>query len=197
MVLAARVSRRSRYCLTPSPTMHPESSLPPTSPLSETSPEIQTGWRVPPGSCGSSETTVRLARHDPVPGGAADHIRVARLSDQTRFVAVYAVCPTDGRVLAVDVASGKVTGRRELADARVATISQRLWVGFADGLAQVDPSTLEVEAVYDVDLDPRRHRFLETFTSSAYRGGGDVLVTSDTLWTTSSDDGVLLQVNPQ
>jgi hypothetical protein len=94
------------------------------------------------------------------------------------------------------------------------------WVAFADGLAQVDPSTLEVDAVYGVNLglygeiwadshdvwartpgkemlthiDPRQHRFLETLTSSAYTSEGDVLVIGDSLWTTASDDGVLLKV---
>lgn len=135
---------------------------------------------------------------------------------------VYAVCPTDGLVLAVDVAAGKVTRRLHLADPRAATVATDLWVGFADGLAQVDPRSLEVEAVYDLDLglygeiwadshdvwvrapgsemlthiDPRRHRFLETLTSSAYPSGGDVLIFGDTLWTTASDDGVVLKVHP-
>ena len=147
-------------------------------------------------------------------------IDLARPLDCVRGV-VYAICPTDGLVLAVDVVAGKVTGRLQLADPRAATIAQDLWVAYADGLAQVDPSTLEVVAVYDVDLglygeiwadshdvwarasgnamlthiDPRQHRFLETLTSSAFPSAGDVLVTGDSLWTTASDDGVLLKVN--
>jgi hypothetical protein len=210
----------------------------------------------------------RLARHDPAEGGAAQHFRVPRLGDQTRFVTshdllwvidaeatglagldltsgepvstidlgtfctdlarplvddrgvVYAICPTDGLVLAVDVAAGKVTGRLPLEDARAATIAADLWVAFAGGLAQVDPGTLAVEAVYDLDLglygeiwadaedvwvraegremlthiDPQAHRFLETLTSPSYPSGGDVLVAGGSLWTTASDDGVLLKV---
>jgi hypothetical protein len=210
----------------------------------------------------------RLARHEPVPGGVADQVRVPRLGDQTRFVlsddllwvinaeatgltgidrtsgksektidldafcidlarplgrdrgVVYALCPTDGLVLAVDVTAGTVTGRLRLADARAATIADDLWVAFAGGLAQVDPATLDVDAVYRANLgdageiwadsrdvwarapgnamlmhiDPQKKRFVETFTSSAYRSGGDVLVVGDDLWTTASDDGVLLKV---
>jgi hypothetical protein len=133
---------------------------------------------------------------------------------------VYAICPTDGLVLAVDVVAGEVAGRLPLEDARAATFADDLWVAFAGGLAQVDPGTLEVEAVYDVDLglygeiwadsedvwaraegremlthiDPQAHRVLETFTSPSYPSGGDVLVTDGALWTTASDDGVLLKV---
>ena len=133
---------------------------------------------------------------------------------------VFAICPTDGLVVAVDVAAGRVTGRLQLTDPRAATLADDLWVAFAGGLAQVDPRTLEVQAVYDVDLglygeiwadahdvwaraagkdvlthiDPRRHRFLETLTSPAYPSGGDVLVAGGSLWTTASDDGVLLRV---
>ncbi len=96
-----------------------------------------------------------------------------------------------------------------------------LWVAFADGLAQIDPATLRVEAVYAVDLglegeiwadahdvwarapgramlthiDPRRHRFVETLTSATYLSGGDVLVTDGSLWTTAPNDGVLLKVD--
>ena len=135
---------------------------------------------------------------------------------------VYAICPTDGLVLAVDVARERVTGRLGLEDARAATISDDLWVAFAGGLAQIDPDSLEVLAVYDVNLgiygeiwadaddvwarasgkamlthiDPRAHRFLETLTSTAYPSGGDVLMVADDLWTTASDDGVLLRLRP-
>ena len=105
---------------------------------------------------------------------------------------------------------------------RAATISDDLWVVFAGGLAQIDPDSLEVLAVYDVNLgtdgeiwadaddvwarapgkamlihiDPRAHRFLETLTSTAYPSGGDVLMAADDLWTTASDDGVLLRLRP-
>ena len=144
---------------------------------------------------------------------------LARPLDPNRGV-VYAICPTDGLVLAVDVAAGRVTGRLELTDPRAATVADDLWVAFAGGLAQIDPRTLEVQIVYDVDLgldgeiwadahdvwaraagtdvlthiDPRRHRFLETLTSTAYPSAGDVLVAGGSLWTTASDDGVLLRV---
>ncbi|MGN6578346.1 MAG: YncE family protein [Nocardioides sp.] len=133
---------------------------------------------------------------------------------------VYAICPTDGLVLAVDVAAGKVTGRLRLEEPRAATIADDLWVAFAGGLAQVDPDTLQVSAVYDVDLglygeiwadsrdvwvraegrellthiDPRARRFVETLTSPSYPSDGDVLVAGGALWTTASDDGVLLKV---
>jgi hypothetical protein len=133
---------------------------------------------------------------------------------------VYAICPTDGLVLAVDVAQERVTGRLRLNDARAATISDDLWVVFARGLAQIDPQSLQVIAVYNVNLgilgeiwadaddvwarapgkamlthiDPRQHRFVETLTSTAYPSGGDVLVVGDDLWTTASDDGVLLTI---
>ena len=146
-------------------------------------------------------------------------IDLARPLDRDRGV-VYAICPTDDLVIAVDVVAGKVTGRLQLAHPRAASIAHDLWVAFGEGLAQVDPSTLEVDAIYDVDLglygeiwadahdvwarapgkamlthiDPRQHRFLETLTSSTYPSEGDVpLATDNSLWTTASDDGVLLK----
>ena len=93
---------------------------------------------------------------------------------------------------------------------------------FEGGLAQINPDTLQVIAAYDVNLgifgevwadpddvwarapgtamltciDPREHRFVETLTSSAYPSGGDILVIGDDLWTTASDDGVLLKIRP-
>jgi len=118
------------------------------------------------------------------------------------------------------VTAGDVVRRLELDEPRAATIADDLWVAFAGGLAQVDPDTLQVDAVYDVDLgldgeiwadsqdvwvraagrdmlthiDPRAHRFLGTLTSPAYPSAGDVLVSGHSLWTTASDDGVLLKV---
>ena len=117
---------------------------------------------------------------------------------------------------------GSVTGRLKLKDPRAATISDDLWVVFEGGLAQINPDTLQVIAAYDVNLgifgevwadpddvwarapgtamltriDPREHRFVETLTSSAYPSGGDILVIGDDLWTTASDDGVLLKIRP-
>lgn len=174
-----------------------------------------------------SATSTSLTGIDQANGGTVTTIDLgAFCTDLARPLArdrgvVYVICPTDTLLLAVDVAAGKVTQRLQLADPRAATIAHDLWVAFADGLAQVDPRTLEVVAVYDVNLglegaiwadshdvwvrapgnemlthiDPRQHRFLETLTSSAYQSGGDVLVAGDSLWTTASDDGVLLQVN--
>jgi outer membrane protein assembly factor BamB len=134
---------------------------------------------------------------------------------------LYVVCPTDGLVLAVDVASGSVTDRLQLDDPRLAAVADDLWVGFSGGLAQIDTDTMTVTAVYPVTpglfgsiwvegqdvwvrvpgsavlthIDGRRHRIVEVLTSHAYPSGGDVLVFDGSLWTTAADDGVLLKLD--
>jgi hypothetical protein len=144
---------------------------------------------------------------------------LARDASQSSDV-VYAVCPTDGVVLAVDVGSGRVEGQLTLPGVRTAALGDDLWVGFDAGIAQVDPEELTVKALYDIQLglwgaiypteegiwvraedkqmltriDPQAQRIVEAVTSREYQALGDLLVTDDAIWTTASDDGVLLQL---
>jgi outer membrane protein assembly factor BamB len=218
-------------------------------------------------TCAGENKVVAL---DPDRGRIARTIRVARLSDQTRFVAshgqlwligadgqslvglsladgavqtkldlgafctdlarddvgtgdeVFAVCPTDGLVLRLNVATADVTGELPLENPRVAAVGDgALWVTFDGGLAQIDRSELSVKAVYplntgiDCDLvvgqdavwvrmsgrqmlakvDPAGQRVEELITASKYNTIGDLILLGDDLWTTASDDGVLLRLS--
>jgi hypothetical protein len=134
---------------------------------------------------------------------------------------VYVVCPSDGKVLAVDTKTAKVTATVALDGALLASAGRRdVWVGFAGGLAQLDATDLSVQAVYDVPvdlfssvwvdddgvwvrspgrellthIDPSRQAVDLVLTSPAYPSGGDVAITGGSLWTTASDDGVLLKI---
>jgi hypothetical protein len=63
---------------------------------------------------------------------------------------VWAVCPWDNQVLAVDVTTGSVTHRLGLAGAAGIALGDQLWVACAAGLVQLDPEDQSVEAVYDL-----------------------------------------------
>lgn len=65
-------------------------------------------------------------------------------------VTVWAVCPWDEQVLAVDVRTGAVTHRLGLVGAAGIAVGDYLWVGAAAGLVQLDPGDESVEAVYDL-----------------------------------------------
>jgi hypothetical protein len=139
----------------------------------------------------------------------------------TDTTTVYVVCPSDGKVLAVDTKTANVTAQVALEGALLASAGRRdVWVGFAGGLAQLDAADLSVQAVYyvPVDLlssvwvdddgvwvrspgrellthiDPDQQAVDLVLTSPAYPSGGDVAIAGGSIWTTASDDGVLLKI---
>jgi len=133
---------------------------------------------------------------------------------------VWAMCPDDNRFLRVDAAAGKVTGELELAGATNASASEHLWVGFEGGLAQIEPETLDVLAVYDVHprhggsifatpdavwvreegdrflirIDPKSQRIVETIAAPDLPSGGDVVQIGDSVWATAYDDSTLVEM---
>jgi hypothetical protein len=143
--------------------------------------------------------------------------------DETRSAThLYALCPTDRQVLAVDVHAGSVDSRLRLADPRSAEVGATgLWVVFARGVAQVAIPELRVQAVYALPAGPDSELFAtegavwvrmsgrqmlakiapatqsvdEVVTTSQYRTGGDVIVVGDDIWTTASDDSVLIRLS--
>ena len=83
---------------------------------------------------------------------------------------VWASCLTDEMLLRVDTRSGEVTGRVEFPGIRQVAAGDSVWVGFDEGVAQVDPDTLEVEALYDAHIG---------FGGSIYVDDDRVLLRSD------------------
>jgi hypothetical protein len=143
--------------------------------------------------------------------------------DETRSSTyLYALCPTDGQVLAVDVASGSVESRLRLPDARAAELGATgLWVVFAGGIAQIDVPSLAVQAVYALPAGQESELFAtddavwvrmsgrqmlakiipatqsveEVVTTSRYLTGGDLIVVGDDIWTSASDDSVVIHLS--
>jgi streptogramin lyase len=136
---------------------------------------------------------------------------------------VWAMCGLFERVLRIDVAAEEITGQLELPGAALGAVSDDLWVAFEGGLAQIDPETLEVAAVYDVHpalegavfatpesvwvrqrggpfltrIDPEARRIVETIEAPALPSGGDVVVVGDSVWATAFEDEALVQLRPE
>lgn len=137
-----------------------------------------------------------------------------------RSAALWVVCASDGLVLRLDPETRAVTGRVALTLPRSAAVAEHLWVTFDEGLAQVDPQTLDVLAVYDIHpglaggvrasedavwirsevepflthIDPASGEVLEVITAPALRSGGDVVAMGDSLWATAYDDKVVVRL---
>jgi hypothetical protein len=135
---------------------------------------------------------------------------------------LYALCPTDGQVLSVDVQAGSVDDRLRLPDARAAELgASGLWVVFARGVAQIAVPDLSVDAVYALPAGPDSEIFAtedtvwvrmsgrqmlakivpatqsveEVVTTTQYLTGGDLIVVGDDIWTSASDDSVVIRLS--
>jgi hypothetical protein len=135
---------------------------------------------------------------------------------------VWAVCPGDNQVLRVDTDTGEVTGRLGLPAPRQVSVRDDVWVTFEDGVAQIEPETLSVEAVYDVPaglgggiwagtdwvwvrcdggpflvgIDPVAHRVVASVTAADLPSGGEVLGVGNQLWATAYNDATLVRLRP-
>jgi len=135
---------------------------------------------------------------------------------------VWAVCPAENQVLRVDTSTGEVTGRFGLPVPRSVSVRDDVWVTFEGGVAQVDPKTLSIEAVYDVPaglggavwpgpdrvwvrcdggpflvgIDPVAHRVVASVTANDLPSGGDVVGVGRQLWATAYNDGALVRLRP-
>jgi streptogramin lyase len=133
---------------------------------------------------------------------------------------LWATCPLEDRLLRIDAETGKVIDELELAGATNAAASDHLWVGFEGGLAQIDPKTLEVLAVYELSpryggsifptpdavwvreegerflsrIDPEAQRITETIEAPKLPSGGDVVQIGDSVWATAYDDATLVEL---
>jgi hypothetical protein len=104
---------------------------------------------------------------------------------------------------------------------RAIALGDALWVGFTDGVAQMDPDSLEVLAVYEaspgvggavfagedevwvreeggaflVRIDAEEQAITERIEAPRLPSGGDVIVIGDSLWATAYDDQALVQLS--
>ena len=136
---------------------------------------------------------------------------------------IWVMCSVDGLVLQVDAESQEVTGELELAGAANASVGDELWVGFEEGVAQIDPETLDVLAVYGIfprfggsifagpdsvwvreegdrfltQIDPEAQEIVETITATDLPSGGDVVQIGDSVWATAYDDATLVEMRAE
>jgi streptogramin lyase len=151
-------------------------------------------------------TTIRL-------GGRCADLAAAGMT-------LWALCPLEDRVLRIDAKAGEVSDELALPGAANAFADEDLWVAFEGGLAQIDPRTLEVLAVYDIypryggaifatgdsvwvrleggpfltRIDPRSRRVVETIKAPRLPSGGDVVQIKDWVWATAYNDEALVQL---
>ena len=133
---------------------------------------------------------------------------------------LWAVCPAEDKLLRIDPAVPEVTGEVELAGADNASVGEDVWVAFEGGVAQVDPESLEVLAVYELyarfggaihatddevwvreaeghflgRIDPDQQEIVETIEAPDLPSGGDVLVVGDSVWATAYDQSTIVQL---
>ena len=133
---------------------------------------------------------------------------------------LWAVCPPEDKLLRIDPAVPEITGEVELAGADNASVGEDVWVAFEGGVAQVDPESLEVLAVYEayarfggaihatddevwvreaeghflVRIDPDEQQIVETIEAPDLPSGGDVLVIGDSVWATAYDQSTMVQL---
>ena len=134
---------------------------------------------------------------------------------------LWVLCPIDGLVLRIDPTVPEITGELELDGAEHASVAGDVWVGFDDGVAQVDPESLEVNAVYGLAalfggsvhatedevwvreegghflarIDPAAQRIAETIEAPKLPAGGDVIVIGDSVWATAYDQSTIVELS--
>ena len=135
---------------------------------------------------------------------------------------VWAACPTDGLLVRVNTESGEVTGRLKFRDIRQVAVDESVWVGYSDGVAQVDPETLEVQVLYDAQIglfgsiyanddtvlvrsegepfliviNPTTRTVIETIIAPDLPSGGNAIRIGDSWWASAYDDKTLVQIEP-
>jgi outer membrane protein assembly factor BamB len=173
-------------------------------------------WVVTDG--GNALTGIDVATQKPattieLPGTCAD----LAASGSTLWV----TCPQEDLLLRVDAAAGEVSDQLELPGAQNASVGDDVFVGYEGGVAQVDPETLEVAAVYGVyprlggsifatpeavwvreeggdrfltQIDPSAQEFVQVIEAPRIPSGGDVTVAGGSVWATAYEDDVLVQL---
>jgi streptogramin lyase len=170
-----------------------------------------------------TDSGAKLTAIDPRTDRPAERValggRCAELA--TAGDALWAMCPLEDRLVRIDAKAREVSDELALPGATNASVGDDLWVGFEGGVAQVDPRTLDVLAVYDVHpryggsifaadeavwvreegggfltrIDPEAQRIVETIRAPALPSGGDVVQIDDSVWATAYDDATLVELS--
>ncbi len=164
---------------------------------------------------GLSEASNRLG--DPISLGTF----CTDVSDQVVEGLLWIGCASEGVLLRVDLDQRKVTGTvKNLPLATNISVGHDVWVGFDEGVARIDPHSLEVTllqgAVHpdriratsdDVwireagenflsQLDPSTGAVRRVITGDDLTTGGDVLEFDGALWATAYDDDTVVRLAP-
>jgi DNA-binding beta-propeller fold protein YncE len=133
---------------------------------------------------------------------------------------LWAACPIEGHVLRIDAEAGEVTAEGAFSGARSTSVGDDLWVAFDGGVAQADPDSLEIDAVYEAEaafggtvyatddevwvreeggdfltrIDPGAQEITEVIEAPRLQSGGDVVVIGDSVWATAYDDSTMVQL---
>ena len=133
---------------------------------------------------------------------------------------VWLACPTDGRVLAVDIDKKRVVADVRLDDPRqVAVGDDEVWVGTAAGVVSLDPESSKVTGLYDVSpglngaiwatgdtvwvrsedpfltqIDPASRRVVRVVEAPDLSSGGDVVSDGTSVWASAYDDGTVVRL---
>lgn len=133
---------------------------------------------------------------------------------------IWAACYFDDRLIAIDAERGEILGETELSGPASMDFGESLWVGFDEGLAEVDPETLEIAALYDVFpgltgsihatgdrvwvrvqggpfltlVDPVTGEIAETIVAPKLPSGGDVVEFAGSVWATATEEGTLIRL---
>lgn len=136
---------------------------------------------------------------------------------------VWAVCPSENQVVRVDTAKRAVTGRLTLTNPRQVVLhGDTAWVDVDGALAQIDATSLDVQALYEVDpgaggsiwagsdsvwvrsdagpflveIDPQARKVVRALTARELPSGGRVLLADGHLWATAYNDATLVRIDP-
>ena len=165
---------------------------------------------------GLSEETNQLG--DPIDLGTFCTDVADRVDGSTLWV----VCASEGVLLRVDLAKKKVTGKvTDLPLATSVSAGEDVWVGFENGLARVDPGSLDVtmlqEAVNPISvhaigdhvwvreeggeaflsrLDASSAEVTQVIAAKDLTSGGDVIELDGVVWASAYDDGTVVRLTP-
>jgi len=144
------------------------------------------------------------------------------VADRVEGSTLWVVCASEGMLLRVDLEKKKVTGTvTDLPLAASVSVGEDVWVGFDDGLARIDPSSLEVTMLQEA-VTPDKIRavgdhvwvreeggdaFLSRIDGSSaevsqiiaandLKSGGDVIEFEGAVWATSYDDLTVVLLTP-
>jgi streptogramin lyase len=133
--------------------------------------------------------------------------------------ALWATCLSEGVVLRIDLGTGEVTDRVEVASPRaIAAAPGRVWVAGTDGVTAIDPETAEVLGTADADAGTnhsmgadadgvwvRGGAFLlrvdaESLTvteeiRAPEEGGGEAIVAFGSVWADAYDEAVVYRLS--